>query len=295
MPYSLASSHGSSFGSYGENCALGSSFGSYGDGTGMSVSYPAALNGQMSLLGGSPDARRLSAPHMQGLGQGLGHTQLGMSPSGGGRPLSLGGSPSHQFSAPGPPHFQASPGSQYAASPGSQYQTSSGNLYQTSPGTAFQSSGGSGLWSPSSPSQGSPNRHGPTSPAHAVREAAAVGQYNKRRGAFPLLAPLGGASSSPHESVHAARLQQSNASGIMELGSGNSFSHAQGGVRMVPQWQPTRNSGNAGTIHHQSWGSFLASSDSSVDGGDSETLAAGPADWDADFRQGNSSRVFSKA
>ncbi|CAM6042723.1 unnamed protein product [Sphagnum compactum] len=240
-PYSLATSHGSSFGSYGENCALGSSFGSYGDGTGMSVSYPAALNGQMSLLGGSPDARRLSAPHIQGLGQGLGHTQLGMSPSGGGRPLSLGGSPSHQFSAPG-------------------------------------------LWSPSSPSQGSPNRHGPTSPAHAVREAAAVGQYIKRRGAFPLLAPLGGASSSPHESVHAARLQQSNASGIMELGSGNSFSHAQGGVRMVPQWQPTRNSGNAGTIHHQSWGSFLASSDSSVDGGDSETLAAGPVDWDADFR-----------
>ncbi|KAH8969598.1 hypothetical protein BDL97_02G041900 [Sphagnum fallax] len=283
-PYSLASSHGSSFGSYGENCALGSSFGSYGDGTGMSVSYPATLNGQMSLLGGSPDARRLSAPHMQGLGQGLGHTQLGMSPSGGGRPLSLGGSPSHQFSAPGPPHFQTSPGSQYAASPGSQYQTSSGNLYQTSPGSAFQSSGGSGLWSPSSPSQGSPNRHGPTSPAHAVREAAAVGQYNKRRGAFPLLAPLGGASSSPHESVHAARLQQSNASGIMELGSGNSFSHAQGGVRMVPQWQPTRNSGNAGTIHHQSWGSFLASSNSSVDGGDSETLAAGPVDWDADFR-----------
>ncbi len=127
-PYSLASSHGSSFGSYGENCALGSSFGSYGDGTGMSVSYPATLNGQMSLLGGSPDARRLSAPHMQGLGQGLGHTQLGMSPSGGGRPLSLGGSPSHQFSAPGPPHFQTSPGSQYAASPGSQYQTSSGTF-----------------------------------------------------------------------------------------------------------------------------------------------------------------------
>ncbi len=151
------------------------------------------------------------------------------------------------------------------------------------------------MWSPSSPSQGSPNRHGPTSPAHAVREAAAVGQYNKRRGAFPLLAPLGGASSSPHESVHAARLQQSNASGIMELGSGNSFSHAQGGVRMVPQWQPTRNSGNPGTIHHQSWGLFLASSDSSVDGGDSETLAAGPVDWDADFRQGNSSREFSKA
>jgi len=92
------------------------------------VSYPKALNGQMSLLGGSPDARRLCAPHMQGLGQGLGHTQLGMSPSGGGRPLSLGGSPSHQFSAPGPPHFQASPGSQYAASPGSQYQTSSGTF-----------------------------------------------------------------------------------------------------------------------------------------------------------------------
>lgn len=92
------------------------------------MSYPATLNEQMSLLGGSPDARRLSAPHMQGLGQGLGHTQLGMSPSGGGRPLSLGGSPSHQFSAPGPPHFQASPGSQYAASPGSQYQTSSGTF-----------------------------------------------------------------------------------------------------------------------------------------------------------------------
>jgi hypothetical protein len=126
-PYSLASSHGSSFDSYGENGALGSSFGSYGDGTGMSVSYPAALNGQMSLLGGSPDTnwRRLSGPHMQGgLGQAPGQTQLGMSPSGGGyRSLSLGGSPSHQFPAQGP-HFPVSPGSQYTASPGSQYQTS---------------------------------------------------------------------------------------------------------------------------------------------------------------------------
>ncbi|CAK9227367.1 unnamed protein product [Sphagnum jensenii] len=239
-PYSLASSHGSSFDSYGENGALGSSFGSYGDGTGMSVSYPAALNGQMSLLGGSPDTnwRRLSGPHMQGgLGQAPGQTQLGMSPSGGGcRSLSLGGSPSHQFPAQGP-HFP-----------------------------------------------GSPNRHGPTSPAHAVREAAAV-RYNKRRGPFPIPAPLGGASLSPHESAHSTRLQQSNAAGgIMELGSGNNFLHAQGGVRMIPPWQPTRNSGNAVTMHHRALGSVLASSDSSVDGGDSEILAAGPGDWDADFR-----------
>jgi hypothetical protein len=70
----------------------------------------------------------------------------------------------------------------------------------------------------------------------------------------------------------------------MELGSGNNFLHAQGGVRMIPPWQPTRNSGNAVTMHYRALGSVLASSDSSVDGGDSEILAAGPGDWDADFR-----------
>ncbi len=90
---------------------------------------------------------------------------------------------------------------------------------------------------------------------------------------------------SPHESAHSTRLQQSNAAGgIMELGSGNNFLHAQGGVRMIPPWQPTRNSGNAVTMHYRALGSVLASSDSSVDGGDSEILAAGPGDWDADFR-----------
>ncbi len=116
-PYPLAGSYSGSFGSYGGNGALGSSFGSYSDGTGMSVTYPAAPNGQMSFLGGSLDANWLwlSASHMQGLGQGFGHSQLGMSPSGQPCSLSLGGSPSHQFPAS---HFQASPGSQYTTSPG---------------------------------------------------------------------------------------------------------------------------------------------------------------------------------
>jgi hypothetical protein len=116
-PYPLAGSYSGSFGSYGGNGALDSSFGSYSDGTGMSVTYPAAPNGQMSFLGGYLDANWLwlSASHMQGLGQGFGHSQLGMSPSGQPCSLSLGGSPSHQFPAS---HFQASPGSQYTTSPG---------------------------------------------------------------------------------------------------------------------------------------------------------------------------------
>jgi hypothetical protein len=38
----------------------------------------------------------------------------------------------------------------------------------------------------------------------------------------------------------------------MEFGSGDSSSHAQGGVQMVIQWQSTRSGGNVGIIHHQS-------------------------------------------
>ncbi|KAH9574806.1 hypothetical protein CY35_01G078600 [Sphagnum magellanicum] len=280
-PYPLAGNYSGSFGSSGGNGALGSSFGSYSDGTGMSVTYPAVPNGQMSFLGGSLDANWLwlSASHMQGLGQGFGHSQLGMSPSGQPCSLSLGGSPSHQF-----------PASYFQASPDSQYTTFPGNLYQTSPGQFFQSSAGSSLRSPSSSSQGSPTQHGPTSPAHAVREAAAVGQYNKRHGPFPIQTLLGGSGLSPHDTVNSARLQQSNAGATLELRSGNSFLHAQGGVQVAPQWQPTRSGDNA--ANHQKLGSVFSSSASRMDGADSEILAAGPPDWDADFRQRNSSRVY---
>ncbi len=95
---------------------------------------------------------------------------------------------------------------------------------------------------------------------------------------------------SPHGTVHSGRLQQSNAGATLELRSGNSFLNAQGGVQVAPQWQPTRSGDNA--ANHQKLGSVLSSSASRMDGADSEILAAGPPDWDADFRPRNSSRVY---
>ncbi|KAK9914736.1 hypothetical protein M0R45_038494 [Rubus argutus] len=102
-PYAHANSYGSvgSHGSYNDGTGLGSSYGSYGDTGNMFAYYspvgPSGMNmhsqGNASMLGSSPDARRRIIPYSHGNG-------LGMSPSAGSfAPLPLGTSPS-QFTPP---------------------------------------------------------------------------------------------------------------------------------------------------------------------------------------------------
>lgn len=103
MPYTHANSYGSvgSYGSYSDTTGLGSSYGSYGDGSNMFQYFspvgPSGMNmhpqGNVSMLGSSPDARRRVMPYPHGNG-------LGVSPSAGNfAPLPLGTSPS-QFTPP---------------------------------------------------------------------------------------------------------------------------------------------------------------------------------------------------
>lgn len=103
VPYAHASSYGSlgSHGSYNDGTGLGSSYGSYGDNSNTFAYYspagPSMMNvhaqGGMSILGSSPDARRMITQFPHGGG-------LGVSPSTGSfPPLPLGTSPS-QFTPP---------------------------------------------------------------------------------------------------------------------------------------------------------------------------------------------------
>lgn len=103
VPYPHANSYGSvgSYGSYSDTTGLGSSYGSYGDSSNMfayiSPVGPSGMNmhpqGNVSMLGSSPDARRRVLPYPHGNG-------LGVSPSAGSfAPLPLGTSPS-QFTPP---------------------------------------------------------------------------------------------------------------------------------------------------------------------------------------------------
>ncbi|KAM1407711.1 hypothetical protein ACFX2F_002253 [Malus domestica] len=103
VPYAHANSYGSvgSHGSYNDGTGLGSSYGSYGDTSNIFAYYspvgPSGMNmhaqGNLSMLGSSPDARRRIVQYSHGNG-------LGMSPSAGSfAPLPLGTSPS-QFTPP---------------------------------------------------------------------------------------------------------------------------------------------------------------------------------------------------
>ncbi|XP_062147446.1 dual specificity protein kinase YAK1 homolog [Alnus glutinosa] len=117
VPYPHGNSYGSvgSYGSYNDSTGLGSSYGSYGDGSNMFAYYspvgPSGMSmhpqGNVSMLGSSPDARRrvMQYPHGNG---------LGISPSAGNfAPLPLGTSPSQhtppssysQVSAGSPGHY----------------------------------------------------------------------------------------------------------------------------------------------------------------------------------------------
>lgn len=113
VPYSHGSSYGSlgSHGSYTDGGGLGSSYGSYGDDNCIYPYYspvgPSGLNmhvqGGISILGASPDARRRSSQFSHGNG-------LGVSPSAGNfGSMSLGASPS-QFTPPNS-HVQVPSGS----------------------------------------------------------------------------------------------------------------------------------------------------------------------------------------
>lgn len=113
VPYSQFGSYGSlgSHGSYTDGAGHGSSYGSYGDDNCMYTYYspvgPSGLNvhvqGGISILGASPDARRGTSQFSHGNG-------LGVSPSTGNfGPMSLGASPS-QFTPP-TSHIQISTGS----------------------------------------------------------------------------------------------------------------------------------------------------------------------------------------
>ncbi|XP_021816146.1 dual specificity protein kinase YAK1 [Prunus avium] len=103
VPYAHANSYGSvgSHGSYNDGTGLGSSYGSYGDTSNVFAYYspvgPSGMNmhaqGNVPMLGSSPDARRRIIQYSHGNG-------LGMSPSAGSfAPLPLGTSPS-QFTPP---------------------------------------------------------------------------------------------------------------------------------------------------------------------------------------------------
>lgn len=283
-PYSLASSHGSmgSFGSYGEGPAF-DNFDSHIDGPGL---YPVGTNGQASVLGGSPDSGWRGRPPVPVLA-GVGHTQLGMSPSSGRNfgSLSLGASPS-QFTAAGP-LFQLSPGS-YIASPGS---------FPSSPASSF-------LPSPGSPSQqGSPNRFGPTSPARGqggLRETA-VGNANAAHGHFhrrrqfqaQVAAPPSAHGPLQQDLAQWARLQHSSTvTGNMEANT-NFVADGHGGPRRGPPPMPhsrsVRNGSTTGLAQLQRVSSYgpdtlgtYLSQDISTDGPEEESIA--DPHWDPNFR-----------
>lgn len=166
-----------------------------------------------------------------------------------------------------------------------------GFVYQGSQGSAFQSSPGSSF-GPGSPLQGSPNRYAPTSPAHAVRELAIAGQYNKRRNAWGSVpaAPINNVGVGSHDRAHWARVYQNNANGNADIGCG-SYGPSHVGPPMAPHWQPLQNGDNSGMVDRPeqnlgylpgTLGAHFNKSETSTEAGDEES--AGPGDWDADFR-----------
>ncbi|KAJ7522793.1 hypothetical protein O6H91_18G026700 [Diphasiastrum complanatum] len=265
---SYASSHGSygSVGSYGDAMAPGSSYGSYGDLSAMYLSYPTPpavpMNGQMPAGSG-----------------------LGLSPD------------TRWRVAPMPPNTM--PG--YASlglSP------SSGGLKPMSLGgspSQFTPPGAQFL-SPGSPSQLSPSRYGPTSPARGggistLGKAVAVGQYNKSRGWG---SPLSG---SPHEGVipHRQHLQS------VSTGPDGPNSYLEGPVRVnhlgavmqaqthIQQWRHRvggHSVGIPGSFYHPkmhvvnvpgSLGALISSQEVAADGGDDMPPPPDPGEWDPNY------------
>ncbi|KAJ7537763.1 hypothetical protein O6H91_11G021500 [Diphasiastrum complanatum] len=285
-PLSYASSYESysSFGSC-EDIALGSSYGSYGgDATTMyqncNTPPAGAFRGQMqgaSGLGLSPDMWQRVAP-MPPNGLPIGCAAIGVSPSGNGfKPMSLGGSPS-QFTPPGQ------------------------------------------FFSPGSPSQLSPSRYGPTSPARGggqnpLGKAAAVGQYNKRRGWGTVMLGLTHDGVYPHRRFPQVKNPVCSidvSSGYLDgAGRGNCLAspHSpsmQGSPCMV-HWRQRNGlvSGSAVPFPGQkvqslyapgSLGALLASQEALPDGSDDVLPPPDPRDWDPnysgeDFLQDDNSTV----
>eukprot|EP00249_Psilotum_nudum_P023542 c28917_g1_i3 orf=630-3857(+) len=270
--FSYASSYGSvgSYGSFdGGGGGLGSSYGSYGDTSGLYTGYGTTSAISNANFGVSPDTwRRIG----QAPPSAFGHAHLGMSPSRNFfRPMSLGASPS-QFTPPSS-QFQASPGS---------------------------------------PSTGSSSRYGPTSPARggagvtALGKAAAVGQFNRRRGPALSINSASGHNSPQENTVAPWQVVYSNSVNVSEdIGAS---SHQEGnarpgylgsprntsvqGAHPASVWRQ-RNGTMSGAPHSKSssmyspgsFGAILSTLEANSDGVEDASPPPDPADWDPNYSE----------
>eukprot|EP00250_Pteridium_aquilinum_P012763 c20927_g1_i1 orf=110-2953(-) len=273
-PFSYGSSYGSagSHGSFGDgSVGLGNSFGNYGNPPGGFVNHrpPAAIVNPTFGINPETWHRMNQVPASQGLG----HAHLGVSPSSNFIPMSLGVSPSN-FTPPSS-HFQHSPGS---------------------------------------PSTGSPGRYGPTSPARssggggsALGKAAALGQFNKRRGwgspGSAVNANSGGRSGGTessnlsshgvHQNTYAGNIEtipSSYIEGNSPLGSPHSFPHHGSQFRprnevvsgpMLAQTQTFELS----TYPIGSLGALMSKTKPTSSGGEDPSSPPNPGDWDANYSE----------
>eukprot|EP00249_Psilotum_nudum_P023541 c28917_g1_i2 orf=630-3848(+) len=271
--FSYASSYGSvgSYGSFdGGGGGLGSSYGSYSDVSGLYTGYPTPSTVSNTGFGVTSDTWRRMG---QAPPNTFGHAHLGMSPSRSFfRPMSLGASPS-QFTPPSS-QFQVSPGS---------------------------------------PSTGSPSRYGPTSPARggagvtALGKAAAVGQFNRRRGPGSALNSVSGGHNSPQENTVAPwQVVYSNSVNVNEdIGAtnhqeGNAYTGSLGSPRNTSTQSAypatvrrQRNGTISGAPHLKpsimytpgSFGAILSSLEATSDAVEDASPPPDPADWDPNYSE----------
>lgn len=272
-PFSYGSSYGSagSYGSFGDRGAgLGNSVGSYSDPTGAFVNYQPPSMMVNPAFGISPETWHRMGQVSRN--QGFGPAHLGMSPSNNFTPMSLGVSPSN-FTPPSS-YFQHSPGS----------------------------------------STGSPSRYGPLSPARssgggasALGKAAALGQFNKRRGlgspgsaaSVNSGSQIGGIESSNlswhgiHQNLSAGSVEPIPSSyndRTNPMGSPRSFSHHEShrprnGVVSGPDVEQSINQTfRLSTYPIGSLGALMSNQPTSTVGEDTSP-PPNPGDWDSNYSE----------